>query len=107
MNEVAGRCSGMLPGFVAQYYTFDECHVDLARLASFAKAQFVHATATSIDPQARCFILQLIWARPMILLPITGDADCTALNKVGEQAPCSSFVETGELQNGMAKAVED
>ncbi len=39
----------MLPGFVAGYYEFDECHVDLARLASLCRVQFVHATATNID----------------------------------------------------------
>lgn len=43
----------MLPGFVAQYYTFDECHIDLAKLANFARAQFINATATGIDPKVR------------------------------------------------------
>ena len=41
----------MLPGFVAGYYTFDECHVDLLRLCSLCGVQFVHATAKNIDPE--------------------------------------------------------
>lgn len=41
----------MLPGFVAGYYTFDECHVDLRRLTSLCGANFVHATASNIDPK--------------------------------------------------------
>ena len=43
----------MLPGFVSGFYTYDDCHVDLARLARFASARFVHAEARGIDTQAR------------------------------------------------------
>lgn len=39
----------MLPGFVAGYYEFDECHVDLLRLCALCGANFVHATAKDID----------------------------------------------------------
>jgi selenide, water dikinase len=42
-------CSGMLPGFVAGFYTFDECHIDLSKLAAFANARLVHATCSGID----------------------------------------------------------
>lgn len=41
--------SGMLPGYVSGYYTYEECHVDLALLASFAGARLVIATATGVD----------------------------------------------------------
>ena len=41
--------SGMLPGYVAGSYTWRECHIDLAKLASFADAQLVHAEACGID----------------------------------------------------------
>lgn len=44
--------SGMLPGYVAGYYTYEECHVDLAKLTSFARARLIIATATGIDTQA-------------------------------------------------------
>ena len=49
--------TGMLPGHVAGAYTWDDIHVDLARLAAFAKARCVAAEATAgenetIDPVA-------------------------------------------------------
>ena len=44
-------CSGMLPGLVAGFYTFDECHVDLAQLCTFASARLIHAEAVGIDKQ--------------------------------------------------------
>lgn len=31
--------SGMVPGHIAGFYTYDECHIDLQSLASFAQAQ--------------------------------------------------------------------
>ena len=39
----------MLPGYVSGFYTYDECHIDLVRLAQFANARLIHAEATSID----------------------------------------------------------
>lgn len=41
--------SGMLPGHVAGLYEFDECHIDLRRLAQFAKAQFLLDQAIALD----------------------------------------------------------
>ena len=41
--------SGMLPGFVAGLYDYDDVHIDLARLAAFAEARFVAAEATGLD----------------------------------------------------------
>lgn len=40
----------MLPGYVAGLYSHDQCHIDLATLATFAKARLVHDTCVSIDP---------------------------------------------------------
>ena len=48
--------TGMLPGHVAGAYTWDDIHIDLARLAAFAKARFIAAEATGIDPGERCIL---------------------------------------------------
>ncbi len=41
--------SGMLPGHVAGFYTHEECHIDLWRLANFAIAQLYIDYVTGID----------------------------------------------------------
>lgn len=41
--------SGMLPGHVAGFYSFDECHIDLRRLAGFAQAQLYLDSAIGLD----------------------------------------------------------
>jgi selenide,water dikinase len=45
----------MLPGYVSGFYSYDDCHIDLARLAAFAKARLIHAEANGIDTQV-CFV---------------------------------------------------
>eukprot|EP00939_MAST-03C_sp_MAST-3C-sp1_P003656 g3656.t1 len=49
--------SGMLPGHVAGHYTHDECHIDLQKLAAFARAQVVFAHAVGIDRKNKRVIL--------------------------------------------------
>lgn len=41
--------SGMLPGYISGHYSFDEVHIDLGRLASFAGARFIHGEVTGLD----------------------------------------------------------
>lgn len=41
--------SGMLPGHIAGFYGFDECHIDLWRLAAFAGARLVVDRAIALD----------------------------------------------------------
>ncbi|MBE9563934.1 MAG: selenide, water dikinase SelD, partial [Proteobacteria bacterium] len=41
--------SGMLPGYIAGHYSYDEAHIDLRPLAQFAKARIYHAEVDDID----------------------------------------------------------
>jgi selenide, water dikinase len=41
--------SGMLPGHLGGIYSFDECHIDLKRLAKFANAQLILDSAIGLD----------------------------------------------------------
>lgn len=41
--------SGMLPGYIAGFYSYDETHIDLPRLARFAGAQFIRDRAIGLD----------------------------------------------------------
>lgn len=41
--------SGMLPGHVAGFYTYDETHIDLNHLARFAQIDFVNDRAVGLD----------------------------------------------------------
>ena len=45
--------SGMLPGYVAGHYTYDDVHIDLRRLAEYAGARFFRDEAIGIDHDAR------------------------------------------------------
>ena len=41
--------SGMLPGFIAGHYDYDEAHIDLGVLATFAGARLIHATVSGLN----------------------------------------------------------
>jgi len=41
--------SGMLPGYIAGHYSYDESHIDLRPLAQFAKARVYHSEVQDID----------------------------------------------------------
>jgi selenide,water dikinase len=45
--------SGMLPGYVAGHYDYDEVHIDLGPLARFAGARLYHGEVDGIDPNER------------------------------------------------------
>jgi hypothetical protein len=45
--------SGMLPGYIAGHYSFDEVHVDLRRLAEFAGARYYRDEVVGIDRAER------------------------------------------------------
>jgi selenide,water dikinase len=45
--------SGMLPGYIAGHYSFDEVHIDLRRLAEFAGARYLRDEVIGIDRASR------------------------------------------------------
>ena len=55
--------SGMLPGLIAGHYTFEQAHIDLARLCQWAGVRFIAAQVTALDPRARHLSLE---GRPAI-----------------------------------------
>jgi selenide,water dikinase len=57
-RDVRTPYSGMLPGFVAGRYRFDECHIDLAALSARTGVRLVHAEAVGLDRPGRLVLLK-------------------------------------------------
>ena len=51
--------SGMLPGYVAGHYQFDEAHIDLGALARFSNARFYHSTVTGLNLEEKHVVCDL------------------------------------------------
>ncbi|KOP25501.1 pyridine nucleotide-disulfide oxidoreductase [Hapalosiphon sp. MRB220] len=48
--------SGMLPGHIAGFYSYEECHIDLRRLTNFAKAQLYIDQVIGLDLENKTVI---------------------------------------------------
>ncbi len=57
-RDVRTPYSGMIPGFIAGRYDFDDCHIDLARLCAKGGIRLVHAEATGVDCAGRRVLLK-------------------------------------------------
>lgn len=59
--------SGMLPGYIAGHYSFDEVHIDLDRLCRYARATLIRAEVVGLDVQSRRVLLR---DRPSIVFDL-------------------------------------
>ena len=50
-RDVHTPYSGMLPGYIAGHYAYDETHIDLRPLAAYAGARLIHAEVNAIDAE--------------------------------------------------------
>jgi selenide,water dikinase len=50
-REMQTPYSGMLPGFIAGYYTWDDIHIDLAPLCARAGARLIAAVVQKLNPE--------------------------------------------------------
>jgi len=57
-RDVRTPYSGMIPGFVAGRYSFDDFHIDLAALAARTGARLLHAEAIGVDRPGRLVLLK-------------------------------------------------
>lgn len=57
-RDVRTPYSGMLPGFVAGLYAYDDLLIDAAGLACYAGAALVRGEAIGLDPQARTLMMR-------------------------------------------------
>ena len=96
--------SGMIPGYVAGYYTKDECHVDLVRLCGFAGVRLIHAEVCDLNvfekvvyckdgrPPIRYDVLSLdIGIAPVPLPGIWNSKPGTAVPSITPVKPIDSF----------------
>ena len=48
-KDIMTPYSGMLPGFLAGDFSYQQCHIDLRKLCEYAGVRFIHARALALD----------------------------------------------------------
>lgn len=104
--------SGMLPGYVAGHYEYDEAHIDLGALARFANARFYHSTVTGLDLREKRVLCDDRPPVPFELVSInTGSTPNTSLvpgatENVVPVKPINNFLDRWEALSARAMAHE-
>jgi len=104
--------SGMLPGYVAGHYEYDEAHIDLGALARFANARFYHSTVTGLDLREKRVLCDDRPPVPFELVSInTGSTPNTsrvpgATENVVPVKPINDFLDRWEALSARAMAHE-
>jgi selenide,water dikinase len=109
-RDIETPYSGMIPGFVAGAYTFDECHIDLARLCAWTGARLIHAEAVGLDRANRQVLLK---DRPpvsydLVSLDVGSSPSMDAIAGAAEHAtPVKPIAELGRRWLGFLERVKD
>jgi selenide, water dikinase len=85
-TDVDTPYSGMLPGYISGHYSFDDVHIDLGRLAAFARARFIRGEVTGLDRANQRVLLRGRPALPYDLLSINTGSTPNVRQVQGAQA---------------------
>ena len=109
-RDIETPYSGMIPGFVAGSYSFDECHIDLARLCAWSGARLIHAQAIGLDRANRQVLLK---DRPpvsydLVSLDVGSSPSMGAIPGAAEHAtPVKPIAELGQRWLGFLERIKD